>query len=70
MAVNEPSPRAQPEDEVCLRSHNSLATSQSLIYLLTEAHATQSGQAPHPSNERPRLGAGYASFLLATVENG
>ena len=30
--VNEPSPRAQPEDKVCLRSHNSLATSQSLIY--------------------------------------
>jgi len=26
MAVNEPSPRAQPENEVCLRSHNSLAT--------------------------------------------
>ena len=36
MAVNEPSPRAQPEDKVCLRSHNSLATSQSLIYLLLE----------------------------------
>ena len=60
----------QHEDEVCIRSHNSLATSQSLIYLLTEARATQSGQAPHvhPSNERPRLG--YASFPLATVENG
>ena len=26
MAVNEPSPRAQPEDEVCLLSHKSLAT--------------------------------------------
>ena len=68
MAVNEPSPRAQPDDEGCLRSHNSLATSQSLIYLLTEARATQSGRAPHPGNERPRLG--YASFPLATVENG
>ena len=26
MAVNEPSPRAQPEDKVCLRCHKSLAT--------------------------------------------
>ena len=26
MAVNEPSPRAQPKDEVCLLSHKSLAT--------------------------------------------
>ena len=26
MAVNEASPRAQPEDEVCLLSHKSLAT--------------------------------------------
>ena len=33
MAVNEPILRAQPEGEVCLRSHNSLATSESLIYL-------------------------------------
>ena len=37
MAVNEPSLRVQSEDEVCLRSHNSLETSQSLIYLLLEA---------------------------------
>ena len=46
MAVNKPSPKAQPEDEVCLHSHNSLATSQSLTYLLKEASTTQSGQAP------------------------
>ena len=26
MAVNEPSPRAKPEDKVCLRCHKSLAT--------------------------------------------
>ena len=26
MAVNEPSPRAQPENKVCLRCHKSLAT--------------------------------------------
>ena len=26
MAVNEPSPRAEPEDKVCLRCHKSLAT--------------------------------------------
>ena len=26
MAVNQPSPRAQPEDKVCLRCHKSLAT--------------------------------------------
>jgi len=44
-----------------------LATSQSLIYLLTEVRATQSGQAP-PSNEHLHLG--YISFPLATVENG
>ena len=37
MAVNEPIPRAEPEGEVCLRRHNSLATSKSLIYLLPEA---------------------------------
>ena len=34
MAVNEPIPRAEPEGEVCLRCHNSLATSESLIHLL------------------------------------
>ena len=28
MAVNQPSPRAKPEDKVCLRCHNSLTTSQ------------------------------------------
>ena len=38
-AVNEPIPRAQPEDEVCLRCHKLatkkyLATSESLIHLL------------------------------------
>ena len=37
MAVNEPIPRAEPEGEICLRRHNSLATSESLIYLLPEA---------------------------------
>ena len=37
MAVNKPIPRAEPEGEVCLRRHNSLATSESLIYLLPEA---------------------------------
>ena len=26
MVVNQPSPRAQPEDKVCLRCHKSLAT--------------------------------------------
>ena len=26
MAVNQPSPRAKPEDKVCLRCHKSLAT--------------------------------------------
>ena len=28
MAVNDPIPRAEPEGEVCLRRHNSLATSE------------------------------------------
>jgi len=69
MAVNELSPRVQPKDEVCLHNHNSLATSQSLIYLLKEARATQLGHVKlHPSNECLHLG--YASFLFATVENG
>ena len=36
MAVNEPIPRAQPEGEVCLCRQNSLANSESLIYLLPE----------------------------------
>ena len=39
MAVNEPIPRVQPKGEVCLRCHNSLATSESLIYLLYYARA-------------------------------
>ena len=34
MAVNKSIPRVQPEGEVCLCCHNSLATSESLIYLL------------------------------------
>jgi hypothetical protein len=42
MAVNEPIPRAQPEGEVCLRCHNSLATSESLIYLLLIVQVTHS----------------------------
>ena len=37
MVVNEMIPRAQPESdhEICLRCHNSLATSESLIYNFT-----------------------------------
>ena len=42
MAVNEPSLRAQPEDKVCLRSHYSLATSQSLIHLAIGAMKRES----------------------------
>jgi len=69
MAVNEPSPRAQPEDEVCLRSHNSLATSQSLIYFTNGGPRYPiRSSSTQPSNECPRVG--YASFPLATVENG
>ena len=33
-----------PEGEVCLRHHNSLATSESLIYLLPEAMQDASRQ--------------------------
>ena len=34
MAVNQPSPRAQPEDKVCLRCHKSLATRAiTIIYI-------------------------------------
>ena len=50
MAVNEPIPRAQPEGEVCLRSHNSLATSESLIYLLLIVQVTH----PVPRNKTNR----------------
>ena len=50
MAVNQPIPRAQPEGEVCLRSHNSLATSESLIYLLLIVQVTH----PVPRNKTNR----------------
>ena len=33
MAVNQPSPRAQPEDKVGLRCHKSLATRLELLYI-------------------------------------
>ena len=59
MAVNKPSPRAQPEDKVCLRSHNSLATSQSLIiYLLLEVIG-----AMQPVNLSLMNRHGYVLFL-------
>ena len=33
MVVNEPIPKAQPEGEICLHCHNSLAINESLIYV-------------------------------------
>ena len=39
MAVNGPSPRAKPEDKVCLPCHKSLASSTIMFYLLTAVFA-------------------------------
>ena len=55
MAVNEPIPRVQPEGEVCLRRHNSLATSESLIYLLPEVMQDASRQGYYYKDQRHRL---------------
>ena len=39
------SKRTESEDEVCLRCHNSLATSESLIYLTTSGNLEHLGYA-------------------------
>ena len=55
--LDELTPGAKPEDKVCLRSHNSLVTSQSLIYLLLEVIGAMQCESNHHS---------YVFLFLAT----